>query len=94
MHDGRFANLQEVVNHYSTGVVESATIDPLMEFAHQGGVQLDGQERQLLITFLNTFTDENFIKNPEFADPEESNTKRTMSPTQNLISFITLLNDF
>jgi cytochrome c peroxidase len=71
MHDGRFKNLQEVVNHYSTGVVESPTIDPLMEFAHQGGVQLDAQERQLLIAFLNTFTDEGFIDNPAFADPDE-----------------------
>ena len=71
MHDGRFQNLAEVVNHYSTGVVESPTIDPLMEFAHQGGVQLDAQERQLLITFLNTFTDQSFIENPAFSDPNK-----------------------
>ena len=71
MHDGRFADLGEVVNHYSTGLVESPTIDPLMEFAHQGGVQLDAQERQLLITFLKTFTDQQFINNPDFQDPNK-----------------------
>jgi len=69
MHDGRFSSLEEVVNHYSFGVVNSPTIDPMMEFASQGGVQLDAQERQLLITFLKTFTDEEFINNPDFQDP-------------------------
>ena len=71
MHDGRFSDLGEVVNHYSTGLVESSTIDPLMEFAHQGGVQLDAQERQLLITFLKTFTDQQFINNPDFQVEDE-----------------------
>lgn len=69
MHDGRFSSLTEVVNHYSSGVVNSPTIDPMMEFASQGGVQLDAQERQLLITFLKTFTDEGFVNNPDFQDP-------------------------
>lgn len=71
MHDGRFNTLGDVVNHYSVGVVQSPTIDPLMEFAHQGGVQLDAQQRQLLITFLKTFTDQNFLNNPDFSDPEQ-----------------------
>ncbi len=71
MHDGRFQTLDDVINHYSVGLVESSTIDPLMEFAHQGGVQLDGQERNLLKTFLKTFTDESFINNPDFQDPEQ-----------------------
>lgn len=69
MHDGRFSNLDEVINHYSFGVVESPTIDPMMEFSHQGGVQLDAQEHQLIKSFLKTFTDEAFLNNPEFEDP-------------------------
>jgi cytochrome c peroxidase len=71
MHDGRFQTLDDVINHYSVGVVQSPTIDPLMEFAHQGGVQLDAQERDLLKTFLKTFTDESFINNTNFQDPEQ-----------------------
>ena len=31
MHDGRFATLDEVIEHYSSGVTISSTIDPLME---------------------------------------------------------------
>jgi cytochrome c peroxidase len=70
MHDGRFKTIEEVVNHYSTGIQQSATIDPLIEFAFQGGVQLDAQEKSLLIAFLKTLTDYNFINNPKFQDPE------------------------
>jgi cytochrome c peroxidase len=69
MHDGRFTSLTEVVNHYSFGIANSPTIDPMIEFASQGGVQLDAQERQLLLTFLNTFTDYSFVNNPDFQDP-------------------------
>ena len=69
MHDGRFNTLDEVVNHYSFGVTESSTIDPLMEFSGQGGVQLDAQEHQLLVSFLKTFTDQSFVNNPDFQDP-------------------------
>ena len=66
MHDGRFATLDDVIEHYSTGIHQSATIDPLIEFASQGGVQLDAEQRQLLKAFLLTLTDEHFVTNPDF----------------------------
>lgn len=66
MHDGRFATLDEVIEHYSTGVHQSATIDPLMEFANQGGVQLDQNQKAYLKAFLLTLTDMNFVTNPNF----------------------------
>lgn len=69
MHDGRFATLEDVIDHYSHGVQMSSTIDPLIEYAAQGGVQLDAQEKDLLIQFLHTLTDYNFINNPEFQKP-------------------------
>jgi cytochrome c peroxidase len=69
MHDGRFATLDEVIEHYSSGINHSATIDPLIEFASQGGVQLDSQEKYLLKKFLLTLTDYNFINNLKFKDP-------------------------
>ena len=70
MHDGRFSTLSEVVDHYSFGIQQSPTLDPLIEFAFQGGVQLDPSEKDLLIQFLNTMTDESFINNPDFQAPE------------------------
>ena len=69
MHDGRFKNLDEVIEHYSSGVHISSTIDPLIEYAGQGGVQLDAQEKLLLKKFLMTLTDYQFINNPAFQDP-------------------------
>jgi cytochrome c peroxidase len=69
MHDGRFKNLDEVIEHYSSGIHTSPTIDPLIEFSSQGGVQLDAQEKYLLKRFLMTLTDNSFIINPDFQDP-------------------------
>ena len=69
MHDGRFQTLDEVIEHYSSGVKQSATIDPMMEFAHLGGVQLDAQEKQLLKAFLLCLTDEKFLTNKKFSNP-------------------------
>jgi cytochrome c peroxidase len=70
MHDGRFSTLDEVINHYSSGIQQSETIDPMIEFAHMGGVQLDEEEKMLLKAFLLCLSDENFINNPKFAKPE------------------------
>jgi cytochrome c peroxidase len=69
MHDGRFRTLEEVVDFYSEGVQNSPTIDPLMKFAHQGGVRLTAQERSDLIAFLKTLTDTTFLTNPAFGNP-------------------------
>lgn len=69
MHDGRLATLDDVINHYSHNIQMSSTIDPLIEFASQGGVQLDSYEKDLLKKFLLTLTDEAFINNPDFREP-------------------------
>jgi cytochrome c peroxidase len=69
MHDGRFATLDEVINHYSSGIQQSPTLDPLIEFAFQGGVQLDSYQKLLVKKFLLTMTDHKFIANPAFQDP-------------------------
>tara|TARA_B100000780_G_C21096107_1_gene442063 strand:- start:31 stop:1056 length:1026 start_codon:yes stop_codon:yes gene_type:complete len=66
MHDGRFATLEEVINHYSEGLQFSSTIDPLMKKVNQGGVQLTPQEKLDLKAFLITLTDPEFINNPDF----------------------------
>ena len=69
MHDGRFSTLEQVIDHYSSGIQVSPTIDPLIEYAFQGGVQLDGYQKQLLKKFLLTLTDSSFVTNPKFAPP-------------------------
>ena len=66
MHDGRFATLEEVINHYSEGLKNSSTIDPLMKKVALGGVQLSSQEKADLKAFLLTLSDSEFINNPAF----------------------------
>ena len=70
MHDGRFEDLDQVINFYSLEIhASSPNIDPLMEFSQQGGVQLDPQERMELKAFLLTLSDQEFINNPKFSNP-------------------------
>lgn len=66
MHDGRFATLEQVINHYSGGLKNSATIDPLMKKVSQGGVQLSAKDKADLKAFLLTLTDTEFINNANF----------------------------
>jgi cytochrome c peroxidase len=60
MHDGRFATLEEVVEHYNSGGVYSSTIDPKMKKVGIG-LQLTNQEKADLIAYLKTLTDTDFI---------------------------------
>lgn len=66
MHDGRFATLDEVINHYSEGLQNSPTIDPLMKKVDEGGVQLSNQDKADLKAFLLSLSDPSFIINPDF----------------------------
>jgi len=69
MHDGRFTTLMEVVEHYSSGLTNSSTIDPLMKNLSAGGAQLSPLEKQLLVKFLESLSDQSFIENPDFQAP-------------------------
>ena len=69
MHDGRFETIEEVINHYSEGLQNSTTIDPLMKKVDQGGVQLSLQEKADLKAFLLSLSDTDFINNPNFSNP-------------------------
>lgn len=66
MHDGRFETIDEVINHYSEGLQNSSTIDPLMKKINQGGVQLIPQDKADLKAFLLSLSDPSFINNPDF----------------------------
>ena len=68
MHDGRFATLEEVINHYSEGLKPSATIDPLMKKVNEGGVGLSANDKSDLKAFLLTLTDFDFINNFNFQE--------------------------
>ncbi len=60
MHDGRFATLEEVIEHYDSGGHFSSTVDPLMKKLGVG-LNLTNQEKSDLIAFLKTLTDYDYI---------------------------------
>ncbi len=65
MHDGRFETLDQVMNHYSSGVKNSSTLSP--EVA--GGIPMTASEKADIIAFLKTLSDYSFINDPRFNDP-------------------------
>lgn len=71
MHDGRFATLADVLNHYSSGLQAHPGID--RKFVDGNGkvkyLNLSSIEKDALIAFLHTLTDQNLISNPKFSDP-------------------------
>lgn len=67
MHDGRFGTLEEVLEHYNSGVVKTPNLDPLLQ---DGGIPLNSMERRQIIAFLNSLNDESFIKDERFAAPQ------------------------
>lgn len=62
MHDGRFNTLAQCLNHYRTGVQQSANVDPLVK----NGIALTDAEAINLALFLRTLTDSSFIKDTRF----------------------------
>jgi len=57
MHDGRFATLEEVIEHYHSGVERSPTLDPNLAKHPREGLQLSDGDKRDLIHFLRTLTD-------------------------------------
>jgi cytochrome c peroxidase len=69
MHGGQFATLEEVVEHYNNGLVASNTLDPALEQTRGTGLRLSAQDKEDLVAFLKTLTDQEFLTNPEYKDP-------------------------
>lgn len=66
MHDGRFGSLQSVLNFYSSGVQNTPNLDPQLQQHPTLGIPLNQTEKEAIIAFLKTLTDEEFIQNPLF----------------------------
>lgn len=62
MHDGRFATLEEVLDHYSEGVARTATLDPNLAKHPDGGLGLTKEEKAALAAFLRALTDDRFAR--------------------------------
>jgi cytochrome c peroxidase len=71
MHDGSLKTLEEVVDHYNTGIKPHVNLHPSLKTANGQPKKnfLDGNKKQQLIAFLNTLTDFQASQDKRFADP-------------------------
>ena len=71
MHDGRFETLEEVIEHYNSGVQNHPNLSPTLR---GGGGQprvlnLTQQEKTALVDFLKTLTDNVFTEDIKYSNP-------------------------
>ena len=62
MHDGRFNTLEEVIEHYRGGIVQSTTLAPEL----REPLIINNTQKAQLIDFLNTLTDDEFLYDIRF----------------------------
>lgn len=71
MHDGRFQTLEEVIDHYSEDLQYHPTLFPflLRAVGEARPLGFTDVEKQRLVAFLKTLTDEPMLADPKFSDP-------------------------
>ena len=65
MHDGRFRRLNEVLNHYTSEIINTETLDPQFEQS----IALSSNEKADLMAFLQTLNDTDFVFDPKHQFP-------------------------
>jgi cytochrome c peroxidase len=75
MHDGRYQTLDEVIDHYSHNVRNSNNLDTLLKdnTGHARQMNISDNEKQDIIAFLKTLTDNKLISDPKFSNPFKVN---------------------
>ncbi|MBK8723486.1 MAG: hypothetical protein IPL95_14855 [Saprospiraceae bacterium] len=74
MHDGRFKTLEEVVEHYNSGVKNNKNLDSALRLGWNDSsaprkLNLTAQQKKDLVAFLKTLTDDNLVNDKRFSDP-------------------------
>ncbi|MGN6643241.1 MAG: cytochrome-c peroxidase [Verrucomicrobiota bacterium] len=77
MHDGRFTNLEQVVEFYNSGVVDNPNLSAPLRLPPPPGqtvgpvrrLNLTQQQKDSLVAFLRTLTDPNLATDPKYSDP-------------------------
>jgi len=71
MHDGRFATLREVIDHYDHGIIKSPNLDALLMDSSSNVLQMNLSEddKNALEAFLHTLTDDTMLNDPKFSNP-------------------------
>lgn len=71
MHDGRFATLEDVVEHYNSGIQAHPTLSPALTDNNGNPIQLNftTTEKAALVAFLKTLTDNTIATEPKWSNP-------------------------
>lgn len=71
MHDGRFTTLEQVIEHYSTGVKNHPNLSPQLKLPNGNPrlLNLSPQDKSALVAFLKTLTDRNVTMDVKFSNP-------------------------
>ncbi len=71
MHDGRFQSLEEVIDFYNSGIQPHQDLDDKFRDAngHPIKMGLSTLEKEALVAFLGTLTDNTFMREERFSDP-------------------------
>jgi cytochrome c peroxidase len=70
MHDGRFSTLEEVIDHYSTGIANHPNLGRQLR-RHEGPKKFDfsSTEKKALIAYLHTLTDIEMTQKDKYSNP-------------------------
>lgn len=71
MHDGRFGTLEDVVEHYNSGIQAHPTLSPALTDGSGDPVRLNFTvpEKAALVAFLKTLTDQSVSTDVKWSDP-------------------------
>ncbi len=71
MHDGRFTTLEQVVEHYSTGVKANPNLSPQLKTPNGNPrlLNLSPQDKVALVAFLKTLTDKTVTADVKYSNP-------------------------
>lgn len=71
MHDGRFETLEDVVEHYNSGIQAHPTLSPALTDGSGDPVRLNFTvpEKAALVAFLKTLTDQSVSTDVKWSDP-------------------------
>ena len=71
MHDGRFKTLEDVIEHYNSGVQPSPGLSSRMkdDNGKPKKLGLTDTEKRDLVAFLKTLTDKTFVTDSKYSDP-------------------------
>jgi cytochrome c peroxidase len=72
MHDGRFATLEEVVEHYNSGIKAHPNLSPILKGPNNGSpvrLNLSNAQKSALVAFLKTLTDNSIATEVKWSNP-------------------------